>query len=123
VADSIPSLRRRLAEAQAKIAELEARKPAGVVKEVRVEVPVDRVVYRDRVVPQEVERVVYRDRVVTEQLPPVVEKEYIHVPVDREVVRYETIETVREVYVTDPVQEQTIRELQERLREWQSTSA
>lgn len=63
MADSIPSLRRKLAEAHARIAELEAShgKP-------------------------------------------------------RDVVRHQRIETVREVYVTDPALEATIRELQERLR-------
>lgn len=62
--DSIPSLRRKLAEAQAKIAELESARAD---------------------VPKEVVRHVYIDRVQTE-------------------------------YVTDPSQQATIRELQERLR-------
>ena len=61
--DSIPSLRRKLAEANARIAELEARQGQP-----------------------------------------------------REVVRNQRIEIVREVYVTDPALEITIRELQERLR-------
>lgn len=69
MADSIPSLRRKLAEAQARIAELE---------------------------------------LVTGKT--------------REVVRHQRIETIREVYVTDPAQEATIRELQEALRECTSQS-
>ena len=77
--DSIPSLRRRLAEAQAELAAL-----------------------RDRPV-ETVEVVRYVDR-----------------PVDREVVRYVTVETVRTEYVIDPAREETIRELQEALRECQS---
>ena len=58
MADSIPSLRRKLAEANARIAELEARVPATVVQDV--------VRYVDR--PVEVERVRYEyiDRVQTE---------------------------------------------------------
>ena len=68
MADSIPSLRRRLAEAQAEIAALRA----------------------SAVNPSEV-------------------------------VRYERVETVRTEYVVDPAQERTIRELQEALRECQSS--
>ena len=58
MADSIPSLRRKLAEANARIQELEARVPATVVQEV--------VRYVDK--PVEVERVRYEyiDRVQTE---------------------------------------------------------
>ena len=58
MADSIPSLRRRLAEANARVAELEARVPATVVQEV--------VRYVDK--PVEVERVRYEyiDRVHVE---------------------------------------------------------
>ena len=82
MADSIPSLRRKLAEAQAEIAALKAATPAETVKEV----------------------VRYVDR-----------------PVDREVVRYERVETVRTEYVTDPAQEETIRDLQEALRQCQSS--
>ena len=67
--DSIPSLRRKLAEANARIAELEANQGQP-----------------------------------------------------RDVVRHQRIETVREVYVTDPAQEETIRELQERLRTCTSPS-
>lgn len=63
MADSIPSLRRKLAEANARIAELEANQGQP-----------------------------------------------------REVVRHQRVETVREIYVTDPALEVTIRELQERLR-------
>lgn len=69
MADSIPSLRRKLAEAQARIAELEAR----------------------------------------------------HASAPKEVVRHEYIDRVRTEYVIDPSQEATIRELQEALRECQSS--
>lgn len=84
MADSIPSLRRRLAEAQAEIAALRAREPAVEVREV--------VRYVDR--PVEVERV-----------------------------RYERVEVPVVHYVTDPAQEATIRELQEALRECQSSQS
>lgn len=94
MADSIPSLRRKLQEAQAKIAELEARGPAEVVRTVTVEVPIETVRHVDRF------------------------KE-IEVPV--EVVRYEYIDRVQIEYVTDPAQEATIRQLQEDLRACQSS--
>lgn len=94
MAESIPSLRRKLQEAQAKIAELEARGPAEVERIVTVEVPVETVRHVDRF------------------------KE-IEVPV--EVVRYEYIDRVQIEYVTDPAQEATIRQLQEDLRACQSS--
>lgn len=56
--DSIPSLRRKLAEANARIAELEARAPATVVQEV--------VRYVDKPVEVERTRYEYIDRVQTE---------------------------------------------------------
>jgi hypothetical protein len=56
--DSIPSLRRKLAEANARIAELEARVPATVVQEV--------VRYVDKPVEVERTRYEYIDRVQTE---------------------------------------------------------
>ena|SRR5690606_35191100 len=93
MADSIPSLRRKLAEANLRIAELEAVQPVAQEPVVnRVEVPVDRI----RVVTQPVE-VQGPERIV-------VVKEYVDVP------------TVKEVYVTDPILEETIRNLQEQLR-------
>lgn len=82
MADSIPSLRRKLAEAQAEIAALKSQPAAESLREV----------------------VRYVDR-----------------PVDREVVRYERVETVRTEYITDPAQEETIRDLQEALRQCQSS--
>lgn len=107
--ESIPSLRRQLAEARQQIAALEAREPVERVVERRVEVPVDRVVYRDRRVEVEVDRVV--ERVVREPAPaPVVITRRVEVPV------------LKEIYVTDPVLEQTIRDLQERLRQCISQS-
>lgn len=83
MADSIPSLRRQLAEARLEIAALleQASKPQEV-REVIRNVETVRTVVK------------YRDR------DPVVITEY----------------------VTDPAQEETIRELQERLRECQSIS-
>ena len=56
--DSIPSLRRKLAEANARIQELEARVPAKVVQEV--------VRYVDKPVEVERTRYEYIDRVQTE---------------------------------------------------------
>lgn len=66
MADSIPSLRRKLAEANARIQELEARKPEVVERIVEVKSPVVRVEVPGptRFVPVEVpgpERVVYHD--------------------------------------------------------------
>lgn len=95
MADSIPSLRRKLAEAQAKIAELEARGPVEVERVVTLEVPVETVRHVDRF-------------------------KKIEVPVDA--VRYEYIDRVQIEYVTDPTLEATIRELQERLRQCISQS-
>lgn len=64
MADSIPSLRRKLDEANARIADLEAKEPetVEVIREVvrEVEVEVERVVYVDR--PLEVHVPVYVDR-------------------------------------------------------------
>ena len=66
MADSIPSLRRKLDEANARIADLEAKEPEAievdVIREVvrEVEVEVERVVYIDR--PLEVHVPVYVDR-------------------------------------------------------------
>lgn len=80
MADSIPSLRRKLAEASARIQELESRKPEVVERIVEVKGPVvrvevpgptrfvnvevpgpERVVEVERLVPHVVERVVYHD--------------------------------------------------------------
>ena len=58
MADSIPSLRRKLAEAHARIAELEARVPATVMQEV--------VRYVDKPVEVERTRYEYIDRVQIE---------------------------------------------------------
>ena len=58
MADSIPSLRRKLAEANARIAELEARVPAAVVQEV--------VRYVDKLIEVERVRYEYIDRVQIE---------------------------------------------------------
>ena len=58
MADSIPSLRRKLAEANARIAELEARVPATLVQEV--------VRYVDKPVEVERTRYEYIDRVQIE---------------------------------------------------------
>lgn len=81
MADSIPSLRRKLAEAHARIAELEAD-PTEVVRDV----------------------VRYIDR---------------QVEVDK--VRYEYIDRVEHIYVTDPALEATIRQLQEELIQCRSS--
>lgn len=94
--DSIPSLRRRLAEAQAEIAELRERGPVEVVREVVREVPVEVVRHVDR---------------------------FKEVPVEVERVRYERVEVPVTVYVTDPTLEATIRELQEALLECQSSQS
>lgn len=67
MADSIPSLRRRLAEAQAEIAALKAEKADA----------------------------------------------------PKEVVKYQRVEVTKTEYVTDPAQEQQIRDLQEALRQCQ----
>lgn len=91
MADSIPSLRRKLEEALAGRDELRAKlaeKPAEVVVEKRVEVPVEVVRWKTR----EVEKVV-----------PVHVVRRVEVPVERV------------VHVTDPALEDTIRKLQERL--------
>lgn len=107
MADSIPSLRRKLAEANLRIAELEAAQPVERIVERRVEVPGPNVV---EVKTERVEVPVDRIRVVTQPVEVqgperiVVVKEYVDVP------------TVKEVYVTDPILEETIRNLQEQLR-------
>ena len=105
--DSIPSLRRKLAEAQAKIAELEARSPTEVERVVTREVPVE----------------VVREVIRTVEVQP--EKEtvikVVEVEVPFETVRYEYIDRVRIEYVTDPTLEATIRQLQEELRACQSS--
>lgn len=111
MADSIPSLRRKLAEAQAEIAALRSREPAVEVREVVREVPVEVIRYVDRFkeVPVDVVRTV--ERVVREPAPaPIVITKRVEVPV------------LKEIYVTDPVLEQTIRDLQERLRQCISQS-
>lgn len=84
MADSIPSLRRQLAEARQQIAALESR----------VHVPAEVI-----------------ERVVREPAPaPIVITKRVEVPV------------LKEIYVTDPALERTIRDLQERLRECISQS-
>ena len=83
MADSIPALRRQLAEARMEIAALQAR-PA-------------------RVETREVVRTV-------------------EVPVIHERLKIERVVEVKEVFVTDPALESTIRDLQERLRECISAS-
>lgn len=85
MADSIPSLRRKLAEANLRIAELEATNNGASESSGRI-----------RVVTKPVE-VQGPERIV-------VVKEYVDVA------------TVKEVYVTDPILEETIRNLQEQLR-------
>lgn len=102
MADSIPSLRRKLNEANARIAELEAKlaeKPAEVVRVEFVDRPVE---------------------VVRE----VVKTEYVEVPfeVTRTVVKTEYVDRVVREYSADPEMERTIEVLQERLRECQSIS-
>ena len=96
MADSIPSLRRRLAEAQAEIAALRSREPAVEVREVVREVPVEVIRYVDR---------------------------FKEVPVEVERVRYGRVEIPVVHYVTDPANEATIRELQEALRQCQSSQS
>lgn len=93
MADSIPSLRRQLAEVNAELQALKSQPPVEVVREVvrTVEVPVE--------VVREVEKRV--------EVP-------VYVEVER--VRYERVEVPTQVYVTDPELEVTIRELQEALR-------
>ena len=107
MADSIPSLRRKLQEAQTKIAELEARGPVEVERIITREVPVE----------------VVREIVRTVELQP--EKEtvikVVEVEVPFETVRYEYIDRVQTEYVTDPALESTIRQLQEELRACQSS--
>lgn len=109
MADSIPSLRRKLAEANARIAELEARGPGEVERVVIREVPVE----------------VVREVIRTVELQP--EKEtvikVVEVEVPFETVRYEYIDRVQTEYVTDPELEATIRQLQEELRACRSSQS
>lgn len=110
MADSIPSLRRRLAEAQAEIAALRSREPAVEVREVVREVPVEVIRYVDRFKEVTVEVDRYVDR-------------FKEVPVEVERVRYERVEIPVVHYVTDPANEAAIRELQEALRQCQSSQS
>lgn len=112
--DSIPSLRRKLAEANARIQELESRPPVVVEREVKVKGDVVRVEIPGptRYVEVEVpgpERVVEVVREVETLVP---------VPMYPESVR--RIETERVVYYENPDHVETIRKLQEQL--WQFTS-
>lgn len=114
MADSIPSLRRKLAEANARIQELESRPARVVEREVKVR---GDTVYVEtpgptRFVPVETpgpERVVEVVREVETLVP---------VPMYPETVR--RIETERVVYCDNPDLVDTIRKLQEQL--WQYTS-
>lgn len=115
MADSIPSLRRKLAEAHSRIQELEARKPEVVERVVEVKGPVVRVEVPGptRFVNVEVpgpERVVEVVREVETLVP---------VPMYPESVR--VIEVERVAYHDNPDHVETIRKLQEQL--WQFTSA
>ena len=117
MADSIPSLRRKLDEALAEIESL--RRQLADVPE-----PVVKTVYVDREVRVPgPEKIVYVDREVAS--PPVVRTEYIYV--DREVpgpCRTEYVYVDRGVteYVDNPEHLRMIAELQGRLQAWQAIS-
>lgn len=111
MADSIPSLRRKLAEAQAEIKRL--RDMAPEVKTVEVIKYVDREV----MVPGP-ERVVVEEIVVHEKG----ETKIVEVPVDVVRTEYQTVYVDREVYVDNPEHLRTIEVLQEKLAEWQNIS-
>lgn len=114
MADSIPSLRRKLDEANAEIARLKdvvSNRPVKVVDRiVDREVPVEVVFYKDRVVEVEVpgpERVEYVDRVVEVEVP-VYRTRYIEYP---------TVE-----YIENPEHLRMIEELQGKLEAWRAIS-
>lgn len=101
MADSIPSLRRKLAEAHSRIQELEARKPEVVERVVEVKGPVVRV-----------------------EVPGPTRFVNVEVPGPERVVEVERlfpypVETI--IYYDNPDHVETIRKLQEQL--WQFTSA
>ena len=101
MADSIPSLRRKLDEANAEIARL---------KDVVSNRPVEVVVYKDRIVEREVPgpvRIEYVDRVVEREVP-VYRTRYIEYP---------TVE-----YIENPEHLRMIEELQGKLDAWRAIS-
>lgn len=112
MADSIPSLRRKLNEALAEIGRLKgqlADVPAPVVR--------TEYVYVDRPVPGPVREV----EVIKEvKSPPEIRVEYV----DREVRVPDPVYVTRTVteYVDNPAHLRMIDELQERLAEWQTIS-
>lgn len=129
MADSIPSLRRKLNEANAEIARLKdvvANRPVKVVDRiVDREVPVEVVVYKDRVV--EVpgpERIEYVDRVVEREVPGPERVEYVDRPVKVEVPVYRTryIEYPTVEYIENPEHLRMIEELQGKLEAWRAIS-
>lgn len=131
MADSIPSLRRKLDEANAEIAKLKdvvANRPVKVVdRVVDREVPVDVVVYKDRVVEVEVpgpERVEYVDRIVEREVPGPVRIEYVDRVVERKVPVYQTryIEYPTVEYIENPEHLRMIEELQGKLDAWRAIS-
>lgn len=136
-----PKLLKLLQEAQAKIAELEAREPVVVERVVEVvgpemvvekevvrEVPVYHTEYKDRekLVPFEIEKIVYRDVEKVVEVPGperVVEK---LVPFEVKVPMYphsvQRVEVERVVYQDNPEHLETIRKLQEKLCQYTSQS-
>lgn len=141
MADSIPSLRRKLDEANAEIKKLRLAKPEEKIiekvvyvnKEVEVPGP-ERVVYVDReVTVPGPERVVYVNRdvpvpgpeKVVEVVKVVKEKgdtKVVEIPVEVEKPVYKQVEVEKVVYVDNPEHIRTIEKLQERLFECQNIS-
>lgn len=131
MADSIPSLRRKLDEANAEIDRLKdvvSNRPVKVVdRVVEREVPVEVVVYKDRVVEVEVpgpERIEYVDRVVEREVPGPERVEYVDRPVKVEVPVYRTryIEYPTVEYIENPEHLRMIEELQGKLEAWRAIS-
>ena len=131
MADSIPSLRRKLDEANAEIARLRdvvSNRPVKVVdRVVEREVPFETVVYKDRVVEVEVpgpERVEYVDRVVEREVPGPERIEYVDRVVKVEVPVYRTkyIEYPTVEYIENPEHLRMIEELQGKLEAWRAIS-